>query len=215
MARKVRAIWIRLHCRCFSFHSFPITLLCCNLAWDLFVHPDRLDLWLAGDGVDQIHQLPILSEDPLLNPRHSARRKSSLGDTSLISSDIMGSAQIDKFKNHLVLGQCVPTERSSCLNFGPISGRLQEGDAKFKINRGRLEGGRGVDAHGVSSQVLVCCRRIERAGNLRKTRLSEVNLTPSLSHHLIVISICFWLCIGQTQQDNQQIMRRQCSLPRS
>ena len=99
----------------------------------------------------------------------------------------MGSAQIDKFDNHLVLGQCVPTESSSCLNFGPISGRLQEGYAKFKIDRGRLEGGRGVDAHGVSSQVLVCCRRIERAGNLRQTRLSEVNAAPSSSYYQIVL----------------------------
>ena len=151
-----------------------------TLAWDLLVHPDRLDLWLARDGVDQIHQLPILSEDPLLNPRHSARRKSSLGDPSLITSDIMGSAQIDKFKNYLVLGQCVSTESSSCLNFGPISGRLQEGDAKFKIDRGRLEGGGGVDAHCVPSQVLVCCSRIERAGNLRRTRFSEVNVAPGV-----------------------------------
>ena len=74
--------------------------------------------------------------------------------------------------NNLVLGQRVPTESSRCLNFGSISGRLREGDAKLEINRGRLEGGGGVDAHGVTAQVLVRSRRVERACNLRQTDMA-------------------------------------------
>ena len=69
---------------------------------------------------------------------------------------------------YLVLGQRITTESGGCLNFGSISGRLKKWDAKLKINGGRLEGGRGVDAHCVPSQVLVGRRRIERAGNLRQ-----------------------------------------------
>ena len=73
--------------------------------------------------------------------------------------------QITKY---LVLGQRIATESGGCLNFGSISGRLKKWDAKLKINGGRLEGGGGVDAHCVPSQVLVGRRRIERAGNLRQ-----------------------------------------------
>ena len=71
----------------FYFINFPsyscATDIFCDLARYLLVNPDRLDLGLAGDRVDQVHDLPVLAEDPLLNPRNSARRHSPLGGASL------------------------------------------------------------------------------------------------------------------------------------
>ena len=68
--------------------------------------------------------------------------------------------------NYLVLGQRVSTESCGCLYFGSISGRLGEGDAKLKINGGRLEGGGGVDAHQAARQVLVGGSGVEGARDL-------------------------------------------------
>ena len=88
---------------------------------------------------------------------------------------MLGSAhaQIDKFHKcklqmtkYLVLCQRITTESGGCLNFGSISGRLKKWNAKLKINGGRLEGGGGVNAHLVPSQVPVRRRRVERTRNL-------------------------------------------------
>ena len=90
LALMVRNVWIYLHCRCFCFISLISHHTLCDLARYLLVNPDRLDLGLAGDRVDQIHDLPVLAEDPLLNPRNSARRHSSLG----IHHCILGGSKI-------------------------------------------------------------------------------------------------------------------------
>jgi len=80
---------------------------------------------------------------------------------------------------HLVFDQTVPTQSGRCPHFGSIPRCLKEGDAKLKLDGGRLEGGGGVDAHGVSSQVLVCCCRVERTGNL-----SGEPVDPNLGHEV-------------------------------
>ena len=67
---------------------------------------------------------------------------------------------------HLVLDQAVSVESGRCPDVGSISGRLKEGNAKLKLDGGRLEGGRGVDAHLVPSQVPVRRRRVEGTRNL-------------------------------------------------
>merc|ERR1719234_2681311 len=80
---------------------------------------------------------------------------------------------------HLVFNQAVPTQCGRCPNFCSISSCLKEGYAKLELDGGRLEGGRGVDAHCVSSQVLVCCSRVESTGNL-----SGEPVDPNLTHEV-------------------------------
>ena len=48
------------------------------LALNLFVDPDGLDVRLSRDGVDQLHDLPVVFEVPSLNSRHFARLHRSL-----------------------------------------------------------------------------------------------------------------------------------------
>ena len=55
--------------------------------------------------------------------------------------------------------------------------------------------------------------------SIRKTQIKHVCFAPTflirqacLSHHQIVIWICFWFSICQTQQKYQQKARRQCCL---
>ena len=67
---------------------------------------------------------------------------------------------------HLVFDDTVSTQAGRCPNFGSVSGCLNKGDAELKLDGGGLEGGGGVDAHGVPSQVLVRSCRVERTGNL-------------------------------------------------
>ena len=69
---------------------------------------------------------------------------------------------------YLVLDQAVPIEGGSCPNVSSIPGRLKEGYAKLKLDGGRLEGGRGVNAHLVPSQVPVRRRRVEGTRNLEQ-----------------------------------------------
>ena len=151
-----------------------------NLAWYLFVNPDGLDLWFPRDSVDQVHQLPILTEDPLLDPGDSAGIHSSLGDPAFINiinddinADVIPGLCVKQIKStinqmtlHLVLGQRVPVESSSCLNLCAISSCFKEWFSKFEIDRSWLEGGGGVDAHQAARQVLVGGSGVEGARNL-------------------------------------------------
>ena len=151
-----------------------------NLAWYLFVNPDGLDLWFPRDSVDQVHQLPILTEDPLLDPGDSAGIHSSLGDPAFINiinddinADVIPGLCVKQIKStinqmtlHLVLGQRVPVESSSCLNLCAISSCFKEWFSKFEIDRSWLEGRGGVDAHQAARQVLVGGSRVEGARNL-------------------------------------------------
>ena len=94
---------------------------------------------------------------------------------------------------HLIFYQGVSIQSGCCPNFGPVPCCLNKRNAKLKSNGCWLEGRGSVDAHFVSSQVLICCCRVEGTGNLcletiwtenlsRKNHLSSEPVDPNLSH---------------------------------